>query len=620
MANVVDNYGVDKIEHLETREAMRTRIQAYLGSDDTNGIYQALKEIINNSTDEALAGYGDKLEIDVDESQNKIRVRDYGRGVPFGIVNGRNILVAIYTEAHTGGKFNKGAYKNSSGLNGLGGTAVCMSSESFFVTSARNGTAATATFNKGNLLDYKETSTNLPNGTTVEFIPDKEVYKNMEDGFTFDKVCEDIKNVAYLNKGIRFIVTSGDKKKEFYSENGIGDFIKEVSTKPLMKNPIITSATDGTDTVEVAFLWTGGANKEYTYVNGLFCPMGGQPITGIRRKLTTKIKSLTGKSFDVDIIRRGFIVVANCKVLEPSFEGQTKSKVNNTNLSTLAGKALDEGLDNFSKTSEFDAIIALMEKYDSAEKAAEKARNAILDKTKEFDNETKKKSVMCKKLKDCRIHDETSSLYITEGDSALGPFTASRDSERVAAIPIRGKIINALKNALEKVLENEEVCDIFKTIGTGILKNFNIKKLRYGKIIFAADADPDGFDIKCLLTALFYLLTPDLIREGHIYWAEFPLYEISNAGKIKFAYDDAELAEVLSKYPKAVYTRNKGLGEMDTDLFAEAAFGEDARVIQCTMDDAENCARMVELLMGEDTTTRSEYIFANVDFSVVDGE
>ena len=614
-------YGVENIQHLETIEAFRKEVNVYLGSKGTSGCYQALKEIINNSTDEAIAGYGDKIEIIVNEDDNIITVKDYGRGVPFGIVGDRNVLVAIYTEPHTGGKFDKNAYKTSSGLHGIGGTAVCLTSEFFEVISRRDGVQARAYFEKGILKDYKEEKCKEPNGTTVTFKPDTdEVFIDADKNFDYEKICEDTENLAFLNKGIHFIITNGKETKDFYSENGISDFIKKNITKPLMKNVIITTAKDSSDEVEVAFIWTGGQNKEYTFVNGLICPEGGAPITGIRRKLTTKIKSLSGKSYDPEIIRKGFVIAVNCKVVEPSFENQTKNKINNKNLATLAGKALDEGLDSFSKTSEFGTIMALIEKYNSAEKAAEKARNAFLDKAKEFDNETKKKSVMCKKLKDCRIHDENSVLYITEGDSALGPFTASRDSERVAAIPIRGKIINALKNALEKVLENEEVCDIFKTIGTGILKNFNIKRLRYGKIIFAADADPDGFDIKCLLTALFYLLAPDLIREGHIYWAEFPLYEISNAGKIKFAYDDAELAEVLSKYPKAVYTRNKGLGEMDTDLFAEAAFGEDARIIQCTMDDAENCARMVELLMGEDTTTRSEYIFANVDFSVVDGE
>lgn len=619
---MADNYTAENIKHLDTRNAMRQRIQMYLGSDDTDGIYQAFKEIINNSTDEALAGYGDKICIQVDEEHNSIQVRDYGRGVPFGIVDGRNILVAIYTESHTGGKFDKGAYKNSSGLNGIGGTAVCMSSKTFFVKSIRDGRIAEAKFEEGNLIDYLEKTSNVDEtGTIVGFVPDKEVFQNMTETFTYDRICSEIKNISYLNKGIHFIIEATDgRKQEFYSENGIADFIRDKVSKQLMKKPIICSAKDDTDEVEIAFVWTGGAGASYVFVNGLFVPEGGSPVTGAKTTITTSIKRLSGKDFDPELIRKGLVYAINCKVANPSFANQTKSKINNPNLRTLASQAFKQGLEEFSHTPEFKTIIDMLTKIQRAEKAADKAREAILNQNKDVERENKKKSVMANKLKDCRIHDENSILYISEGDSALGSFTASRDSTYVAAMPIRGKIINALKNPIEKVLENEEVKDIAKACGCGILDRVKLNNLRYGKIAFAADADPDGYAIVCLLLVLFYVLMPELIKEGKVYWAQFPLYEVTLNNKVTFAYDDEELAQIILKNPNAKYVRNKGLGEMDPDTFAEAAFGEDARLIQFTMNDAEEAAYMLELLLGKKNEERSEYIFSNVDFSVIEGE
>lgn len=615
-------YTAENIKHLDTRNAMRQRIQMYLGSDDTDGIYQAFKEIVNNSTDEALAGYGNKISIQVDEEHNCIQIRDYGRGVPFGIVDGRNILVAIYTESHTGGKFDKGAYKNSSGLNGIGGTAVCMSSKTFFVKSIRDGKIAEAKFEEGNLIDYSEKTSNTDEtGTIVGFIPDKEVFQNMTETFTYDRICSEIKNISYLNKGIHFIIEATDgRKQEFYSENGIADFIRDKVSKPLMKKPIICSAKDDTDEVEIAFVWTGGVGASYVFVNGLFVPEGGSPVTGAKTTITTSIKRLSGKDFDPELIRKGLVYAINCKVANPSFANQTKSKINNPNLRTLASQAFKQGLEEFSHIPEFKTIIDMLTKIQRAEKAADKAREAILNQNKDVERENKKKSVMANKLKDCRIHDEKSILYITEGDSALGSFTASRDSTYVAAMPIRGKIINALKNPIEKVLENEEVKDIAKACGCGILDKVKLNNLRYGKIAFAADADPDGYAIVCLLLVLFYVLMPELIKEGKVYWAQFPLYEVTLNNKLIFAYDDEELAQIISKNPNAKYVRNKGLGEMDSDAFAEAAFGENARLIQFTMEDAEEAVYMLELLLGKKNEERSEYIFSNVDFSVIEGE
>lgn len=619
----MSNYGIEDIESLSFKDGVRERIPMYLGTDDTEGIYQALKEVINNSTDEALMGFGNRIIIVVNEATGFVSVEDEGRGIPFGIRdNGENVLVSIFSKSHTGGKFNNKNYTTVSGLNGIGIKATCLSSDEFYATSYRDNSKASVVFKKGELISYKEESSNHKNGTYVKFRPDPAVFKNMSSGFTYNKICENIKIISYLTKGVNFIVKNEISKEEktYCSDNGIADFIKDNVTKPLMRAPIICSAKDDTDEVEVAFMWTGGAETSYVFVNGLICEQGGSPVTGAKTTITTSIKRLSGKDFDPELIRKGLVYAINCKVANPSFANQTKSKINNPNLRTLASQAFKQGLEEFSHTPEFKTIIDMLTKIQRAEKAADKAREAILNQNKDVERENKKKSVMANKLKDCRIHDEKSILYITEGDSALGSFTASRDSTYVAAMPIRGKIINALKNPIEKVLENEEVKDIAKACGCGILDKVKLNNLRYGKIAFAADADPDGYAIVCLLLVLFYVLMPELIKEGKVYWAQFPLYEVTLNNKLIFAYDDEELAQIISKNPNAKYVRNKGLGEMDSDAFAEAAFGENARLIQFTMEDAEEAVYMLELLLGKKNEERSEYIFSNVDFSVIEGE
>lgn len=413
------DYNIKDIQSLDFRTGIRTRIGMYLGSDDTDGIYQALKEIINNSTDEALAGYGKQIDIIINEELNKVIVRDYGRGVPFGFRdNGENVLVSIFTKSHTGGKFNKNAYKNSSGLNGIGGSAVCLSSEEFTVISYRDNKKATATFKKGELLNYKEEENkDERNGTYVSFIPDIEVFKNMIDKFSFDKICNEIKNIAYLNKGIKFVLINEvtKEKQEYYSENGIADFILEKVKNPLMKKPMIYNVKDEIDELEIAYMWTKDSTESFVFVNGLLCPEGGSPITGAKTAITNQIKKLSNKDFEPEVIRKGLVYAINCKVSEPSFANQTKSKINNANLRTLAGQAFKESLEIFSKTSEFNNIIDMLIKIQKAEKAAEKARNQILETSKEIEKNANKKVFNSDKLKDAEFLGQDSILLIVEG-------------------------------------------------------------------------------------------------------------------------------------------------------------------------------------------------------------
>lgn len=488
---MAENYGVENIQHLEIREAMRTRIQMYLGSDDTNGIYQAFKEIINNSTDESNAGYGNKIEIKIQESTSTVSIRDYGRGVPFGIVNGRNTLVAIYTEAHTGGKFDKGAYKNSSGLNGIGGTAVCMSSSSFSVTSTRDGKSAIAKFTEGKLDSYEETTSDQPNGTLVCFKPDEKVFTNAEELFTYERICKEIRNIAYLNKGVHFIITNTQTKetKEFYSENGIADFIRDHVEKPLMLSPILASATDGVDEVEIAFMWTADPTQDYVFVNGLYCPEGGSPITGAKTKITTKIKSLSGENFDPELIRKGLVYAINCRVVQPSFANQTKSKINNPNLRTLASQAFDDGLTQFANSPDFGPIIEMIKKFTDAEKAANKAREAELNRNKKMAELRKQKVAFLDKLADAENLGEDSILCVCEGDSAGNAIIAGRDTKNYGVIYLRGKMLNGLKeDDDDKYYSNKEIELLMYALGIDI-GHYDKKKLRYGKVAICVDAD-----------------------------------------------------------------------------------------------------------------------------------
>lgn len=622
------SYTAENIQHLETREAMRSRIQMYLGSDDTEGIYQALKEIINNSTDEALAGYGKEIDIRLDEKSNTIEVRDYGRGVPFGVVDGRNILVAIYTESHTGGKFDKGAYKNSSGLNGIGGTAVCMSSYQFLVRSIRDGKVAEATFNEGNLVNYNEMSIEKfekeygltgGTGTYIRFRPDEKVFTNAVEGFSYEKICSEIKNISYLNKGIKFIVEElGGQKTEFYSENGIADFIKDNISKPLMKAPIICSASDGTDELEIAFMYTGGVGESYVFVNGLYCPEGGSPVTGAKTTITTSMKRLSGKDFDAELIRKGLVYAINCKVANPSFANQTKSKINNPNLRTLASQAFREALEEFANGPDFAPIVEMMLKYQKAEKAADKAREAILSQQKKMNDLRKQKVAFLDKLSDAENLGEDSILCIAEGDSAGNAIIAGRDTKKYGVMYLRGKMLNGLKETNdEKYYANKEIELLIYALGIDV-NNYNPKKLRYGKIAICVDADDDGYHIALLILANLYRLCPQFLKENRVYWLRCPLHIAydKNMQPLSWYYTDAELAAAKAKGKiKGDLDRIKGLGQLEEADLKATMFSTTGGQKMEQIIYSEEAIKQLCLLMGEDVEPRKEFVMSRIDFS-----
>ena len=618
---MTQNYDINSIESLDFRTGVRTRIQMYLGSDDIEGTYQALKEIINNSTDEALAGFGKRIEIDVDEKENAVMVRDYGRGVPFGIrENGENVLVSVYTQSHTGGKFNHNAYKNSSGLNGLGASCTCLSSEKFEVQSNRDGKCACAFFEKGNLVTYKEGTTKDANGTYVRFKPDPEVFSNGEIGYSYERICADIKDISYLYPGIEFIVSCGKETKTYCAKEGIVDFVKEMVQKPLQKHIITGSATDGTDTVEIAFQWGTKHETPYVFVNGLRCPELGTPVTGARAAITKTFNNLSGQNFEGEYIRKNLFYVVNCKVENPSFANQTKTKINNPSLRTLATTAFTAALKemNIKYNSEFTTIVEMLKKIEKAEAAAEKARNAVLNMEKKETEHKKQKITSSDKFKDCEKHGQDSMLIVCEGNSALGGLLPARDVNTEALYAVRGKVKNLLKHPLDECLENQEVSDIIMALGCGIQNRYNSKKLNYGKVAIAVDADVDGYNIMCLVATMFYVLMPEFILENRLCWLRAPLYRLTKGEKRIFAYTEEEAAELRKKYPTWEQGYNKGLGEMSAlDMENSMMHPTERRLEVLSIKDAEAAADSLKMLMGEDVEGRKEFLFENVDFSIL---
>lgn len=614
------DYGINDIKSLSFKDAVRARVQMYLGSDDLDGTYQAFKEIINNSTDEAIAGYGNKIEIYVNETENYIAVRDYGRGVPFGIrEDGENVLISIYSKSHTGGKFEEGPYKNASGLNGIGAKCVCLSSEKFEVQSNRNGKTACAFFEKGNLINYKEGTTKDPDGTYVRFKPDKEVFKTGKIGYSYKKICEDIKDISYLYSGIKFVIKNDETNEvqTYCAKNGIIDFVKDTIKKPLHKHIIYNSVVDTNgDKVEIAFQWGDGKEESYVFVNGLRCPEGGSPITGAKSAITRTFNSLSKSSFDGDSIRGGLFYVINCSVAQPSFANQTKSKINNTNLRTLASNAFSDALKQMKLkySNEFDDIVEMMKKIEKAEKAAEKARQQILNAVKDVEKNQKRKVFASDKLKDAEFLGENSTLLIVEGNSAMGGMSQARDYTKYGLLAIRGKIINCLSNPEEKIFQNEEIKLLLSAMNI-VPGKYDSKKLRYGKIAICTDSDSDGAHIGLLIMAALVYLAPQFIREGRLCWLRSPLYIVDNNGKESYYFTDEEF-NAVRKTIKGVVTRAKGLGELPAETARASMFTPEFQRMD-VMDYDEKAITLLYNLMGEDVLPRKEFIMNKIDFSVI---
>ena len=492
------NYTANDIQTLDFRTAIRTRIAMYMGSADNQGVLQCVREIITNSIDEATMGYGNKIIVDLYEG-NRIKIADEGRGCPFGKrEDGTEALEAIYTMAHSGAKFNDKIFQNVAGMNGIGAKGVALSSDHFQVWSYRDGKCATMWLEKGFKKGYEEKvlSKNDPStGTIVEFIPSQEVYNLEPIKFDFEEIKKMCRDWSYLSKGVSFILHNHitNEKITYLSKNGLIDLMKEKSDKMLHKTPLSISINEDGIEAEIVMGWTNNRSEIWhVFTNGLENSEGGTSLTGIKTALTNFFKKKLKGEAHPDVLRKGLFYAVSCKVPNPSFANQTKTKVNNPELRGLCQRATTRMLEEFElrHKDEFEKILELLTTKLKAEVAAEKARKQVLEATKDVEKNQKKKVFASDKLKDAEFLGQNSTLLIVEGDSAAGGMAKARDYTKYGILAIRGKILNCLAHPDEKIFQNEEIKLLLSAMNINPNK-YDASKLRYGKIAICTDADSD---------------------------------------------------------------------------------------------------------------------------------
>lgn len=614
----IKDYGINEIETLSFKDGVRQRIAMYLGSADMQGVYNAIQEIISNSIDEYYMGFGNKINISLGPD-NMIVITDEGRGIPFGIKeDGSNVLVDIFSRPHTGGKFNDKVYNSVAGLNGIGAKATCLSSLKFNVSVVRDGHHATASWEKGNLIDYKEEdwTDKQQHGTSIQFSPDPEVYNLEPIKIDFNVLCEKCKNLSYLTKGLTFELEDGDKKVIYCAKRGLLDLIKDNVKNPINKTPVYFEMEEGENKVEIALQWTKDKEKNFTFTNGLENIEGGTSLTGMKTAITTFMKKQFKGEFNGDVARTGLVYAVSCKTPNPSFANQTKTKINNPELRGLTQRATNQALFDFSvrRQEEFDKVIDFLVKERKAEMAAERARKKFLEAGKDVEKNQKRKVFASDKLKDAEFLGQNSILTIVEGNSAMGGLSRARDYTKYGLFAIRGKLLNCLSNPEEKIFQNEEIKILLSALNI-VPGKYDSKKLRYGKLAICTDADSDGYHIGLLIMAAMLYLAPDFIKEGRLYWLRAPLYIVKNKGKESYYYTDEEFNKVRNTI-KGEITRNKGLGEMDAESAKKSMFEEEhQRLDQITYDD--EAIQLLQELMGSDVEPRRKFIFNNIDFSTI---
>lgn len=614
-----NNYNANDIETLDFRTAVRSRIAMYMGSADNQGVLQCVREIITNSIDESTMGFGNSISLDLYEG-NKIRIGDEGRGCPFGErEDGTEALEAIFMMAHSGGKFNEKMYQNVAGQNGIGGKGTALSSDFFQVWSYRDGKMATLLLEKGfkKKLEVRDQKINdLAHGTIVEFIPSQEVYNLETIEIDFEELKKMCQNWSYLSKGISFKLINHITKEKitYFSKNGLVDLMKEKAGRTFNKTPLqIIVKEDGIE-AEIVMGWTDSRHeRSFVYTNGLENPEGGTSLTGIKTSLTNFFKKKLKGDAHPDILRKGLFYAVSCKVPNPSFANQTKTKVNNPELRGLCQRATTQMLEEFERrnSDEFNKIMELLTKEVKAELAAERARKQVLDAVKDVEKNQKKKVFASDKLKDAEFLGEGSTLLIVEGDSAAASMAIARDIKKYGILAIRGKMLNCLNHNEEKIFQNEEIKLLLSAMNISP-SGYNAKKLRYGKIAICVDADSDGYHIGLLIMAALHYLAPEFLEEGRLCWLRSPLY-IAKTGKTEHYYFTDE--EFNKAKTKGQVTRAKGLGALSQTQAKNSMFGDNQRMD--ILNATSESLRLLESLMGKEVQPRTDFIFKNVDFSQI---
>ena len=628
-----EGYGASQIQILEGLEAVRKRPGMYIGSTSAKGLHHLVYEIVDNSVDEALAGYCDHIEVTINKD-NSITVVDNGRGIPVGIQAKAHkpAVEVVFTILHAGGKFGGGGYKVSGGLHGVGASVVNALSEWLEVNVYVDGYEYYQRYERGKVMcELQKIGPTEKRGTTVHFLPDKEIFE--ETVFDYKVLKQRLREIAFLTKGLRISLTDVREEEpilsSFHYEGGIREYVAYLNkaNTPLYDEIIYCEGEKDGVLVEVALQHNDGYNENvYSFVNNITTPEGGTHLVGMRSALTNTFNDYARKntllkdneqSLTGEDIREGLTAIVSIKIGEPQFEGQTKQKLGNSEARGAVESIVSDKLSVFLEQNPAIGKL-IVEKSVMAQRARDAARKAR--------DLTRRKGALDSmslpgKLADCSDKDPAKcEIYIVEGDSAGGSAKTARSRATQAILPLRGKILNVEKARLDKILVNNEIKAMITAFGTGIHEDFDITKLRYHKIIIMTDADVDGAHISTLLLTFLYRFMPDLIREGYVYLAKPPLYKIERNKKEWYAYSDDELNAILTEIGRDQNNkiqRYKGLGEMDAEQLWETTMDPERRILmRVSMDDAEKVSidETFSVLMGDKVEPRREFIEKNAKY------
>ena len=631
--SAAQEYGADQIQILEGLEAVRKRPGMYIGSTSSKGLHHLVYEIVDNAVDEALAGFCNTVEVYINED-NSITVRDNGRGIPVGINKKKGIpaVEVVFTILHAGGKFGGGGYKVSGGLHGVGASVVNALSTWLEVDIFHEGKIYRQRYERGKVMyPLKVVGNTDKRGTEVRFLPDPTIFE--ETVFDFAVLKQRLREMAFLTKDLKIVLTDRRPEEEvsmtFHYEGGIREYVEYLnkSKEVLYSEVIYCEGKKGDVFVEVALQHNDSYNEGvYSFVNNITTPEGGTHLAGFRSALTKTFNDYARKNkllkdneqnLTGDDIREGLVAIVSIKIPEPQFEGQTKQKLGNSEARGAVDSVVSEQLTYFLEQNPNVAKM-ICEKAVLAQRAREAARKAR--------DLTRRKSALDGmslpgKLADCSDKDpKNCEIYIVEGDSAGGSAKTARSRATQAILPLRGKILNVEKSRLDKILVNNEIRAMITAFGTGIHEDFDITKLRYNKIIIMTDADVDGAHIATLLLTFLYRFMPELIKEGHVYLAQPPLYKVEKNKKVWYAYSDEELNTILTDIGRDgnnKIQRYKGLGEMDASQLWETTMDPEKRILlRVNMDDdaASELDMTFDTLMGDRVEPRREFIEANAKY------